>query len=184
MKDKRISNRAKVILFRGRAAVGKTLLSNRVAQELGLAVIRKDDIYNALSIHIQDHSVRNDACELSIHSMVTSQLNNGVDIIVDTSWNHPEQVERFGTTIDSAGGVLLSFLCRCVDLAVWKERFSRRSADPQPNNIITDFGQLLDHYNGVPIEPLLNEIFLDTSPEIEVLVRTVLDKIRTRSTEP
>ena len=45
----------KVILFRGKAGVGKTTLSNESSKRLNIPVLRKDDIYDAVASYIEEH---------------------------------------------------------------------------------------------------------------------------------
>jgi predicted kinase len=40
--------KSRVILFRGLPGVGKTFISNKVAEKLRTAIVRKDDIYDSI----------------------------------------------------------------------------------------------------------------------------------------
>ena len=44
---------SKIIIFRGKAATGKTLLSNAVSENLIIPVIRNDDIYDAVAANYE-----------------------------------------------------------------------------------------------------------------------------------
>ena len=53
-----------VYIFRGKAATGKTTLSNMLSQKLLIPVFRKDDIVDALksSKNIHSESINNEVC--------------------------------------------------------------------------------------------------------------------------
>lgn len=52
----------KVIVFRGKAGVGKTAISNEISRMLNIPVIRKDDIYDSIANYVDNHELRNKAC--------------------------------------------------------------------------------------------------------------------------
>lgn len=56
----------KVYIFRGKAATGKSTLSDMLAKKLSIPVIRKDDIVDALksSKNIEKSSINNEVCYL------------------------------------------------------------------------------------------------------------------------
>ena len=50
-----------IIIFRGKAATGKTFITNYLCKKLNIPVIRKDDIYDSLSMYNVEHSLNNSA---------------------------------------------------------------------------------------------------------------------------
>ncbi len=65
-----------VYIFRGKAATGKTTLSNMLAEKLCIPVLRKDDIFDALKISANfDSSFVNAACYNILYAMMQINLH-------------------------------------------------------------------------------------------------------------
>lgn len=64
----------KVIVFRGKAGVGKTTISNEVGKQLNIPIIRKDDIYDSIATYITNHENRNKACYDTLHKILESNI--------------------------------------------------------------------------------------------------------------
>lgn len=73
----------KVILFRGLPGVGKTYLSDKVAEELRISIIRKDDIYDCLYSALETHQQRNKICYDFIYRFIDTNLKERTDLIID-----------------------------------------------------------------------------------------------------
>ncbi|MGJ0847591.1 AAA family ATPase [Tissierella praeacuta] len=86
---------AKVILFRGKAGVGKTTLSSRVSKELSIPVVRKDDVYDSIAPYIENYEITNKACYDILYRIIGTNLSNGIDIIVDAGFHDIDQVLQF-----------------------------------------------------------------------------------------
>jgi len=163
---------SKIILFRGRAGVGKTTLSNELGRRLKIAIIRKDDIYDSISNYIQDHDTRNKFCYKLIYQIMQTNLNCNADLIIDAPF--PEILE-LQNWIYYNNGELKPILCVCSDENLWADRFNQRKLDPKPNNIITDFEEMKKHYGTLRINPIEGELVLDSSNDIEVLMTQTLE---------
>jgi len=166
-----------IILFRGRAGVGKTHLSTTIGDFFNLPILRKDDIYDSIADWVPGHDNRNKACDKCLYSILQTNMAIGIDIILDVSWNHQNQIDAFRRMVKKTDYTLASFLCVCNDISVWKERFERRKNSPKPNNLITDFSQILKHYENVETEPFDGETLLDTSPDISILTKQVISTL-------
>ena len=171
-----------IILFRGKAGVGKSEISTKIGEYFNYPIIRKDDIYDSLASVVNEHESRNILCRKVILEILRTNKTNGINFILDYSLNHSNQIEIFRNDIVKIGYNILSFLCTCNDINVWQERFEKRKLNPKPNNLITDFGQILEHYKNVENMPIKDEILLDTTPNIKILIgsiiRTIKDKIQ------
>lgn len=65
-----------VYIFRGKAATGKTTLSNMLAEKLSIPVLRKDDIIDALkSSAISDRNIVNEICYNILYDILKSEGN-------------------------------------------------------------------------------------------------------------
>lgn len=170
-----------IILFRGKPGVGKTTLSNSVAQSLNIAIIRKDDVYDSLASAISEHFDRNTLCTQIMKKMILTQIKNETSVIIDNTLHYPNQIQDFQEWVRQKGGKLISILVMCSDEEIWKERFNKRKLSPQPNNLITDFDELKKHYKQLYTEPMTNELVLDSVKQIDELSKEACEWIRTTS---
>ena len=76
---------ARLIVFRGKSACGKTLLTSNVSHTLGIPVFRKDDIFDPLSRYLFDNSANTAVCYDILANLARVSLNNGVDCILDVA---------------------------------------------------------------------------------------------------
>lgn len=167
----------KVIVFRGKAGVGKTTISNEVGRKLNIPIIRKDDIYDSIAAYVDEHENRNKACYDTLHKILESNILNGIDVIVDAGFHNLDQVLQFKNWILYKKAIFVPLLCICSDEDIWAERFNKRSLNPQPNNLITNFEELKLHYKDLRTESLNNEMVLDTINNIDVLVENAIAEI-------
>lgn len=168
---------AKVILFRGKAGVGKTTLSSRVSKELSIPVVRKDDVYDSIAPYIENYEITNKACYDILYRIIETNLSNGIDIIVDAGFHDIDQVLQFKRWVKSKKGYFISILCICSNEEIWAERFNKRKLNLQPNNLITDFHKLKIHYKDLETELLENEIILDSIDDIYILIEKTCKEI-------
>ncbi len=160
---------SKIILFRGKAGVGKTLLSTQLASRIKVPIIRKDDIFDTIFDYIDDNSLRNKASYELIYNLVNTNLECGTDIIIDCPFHFNNQLLEFRHRIESRKGIFRPILVTCSNEELWKDRFNLRKINPSPNNLITDFEEMKKHYEskGINSVPLEGELVLDSSNELE-----------------
>ncbi len=170
-------NMVKVIVFRGKAGVGKTTISTAVAQKLNIPIIRKDDIYDSIARHVESHELRNAACYDILYRIVETNLLCGLNVVVDAGFHRLEDILQFKTWIQNINATFVSLLCICSDENIWAERIKKRSVNPKPNNLITDFNNLKLHYGDLEAEALINEKILDTVERIDNLIADAVLKI-------
>lgn len=168
----------KIIVIRGKAGVGKTTISNELGKKLNMPVIRKDDIYDSIAPHVDNHEDRNKACYNTLYKILDSNIVNGVDIIVDAGFHYLDQILEFRSWVLSKDAIFVPMLCICSNEDVWAERFNKRSLNPQPNNLITDFEELKLHYKDLKTEALKDEMILDTVNNIDMLVEQAINEIK------
>lgn len=73
-------------IFRGKSATGKTLLSSMLSKKLNIFVLRKDDIFDPLSVHLNNNSINNSACYDILASITQKNIDNKVDVIIDIAF--------------------------------------------------------------------------------------------------
>lgn len=173
----------KVILFRGKAGVGKTTLSNIVGKALNIPIIRKDDIYDSIAGYIDDHEMINRACYNTVYKILETNIANDIDVIVDAGFHYIDQVLRFKTWVTGKKADFVPLLCVCSDEELWKQRFNRRGINPKANNLITDFEKLKLHYEDLITHPLGDEIILDTVDNLDSLKDKAILRIINRCTQ-
>ena len=169
---------AKVIVFRGKAGVGKTTISTEVGKKLNIQILRKDDIYDSIAGYIDNHEMRNRACYDTLYKILETNILNDVDVIVDAGFHNLSQAVQFRTWVLSKNAIFVPLLCVCSNEELWAERFNRRRINPKPNNLITDFNDLRLHYEDLKTEPLEKEIILDSVDHIEKLVERAAIEIK------
>ena len=163
----------KAILFRGLPGVGKTLISNKVAEKLRIAIIRKDDIYDSIYSFVDTHQQRNKICYDLVYQFIDTNLQVGADIIIDCPFREHKDLDKLADFIKKKDGIFKPILCECNNEALWAKRFNERSANPNPNNLITDFEVLKTHYKTLHLDKYKDELTLDTQRNIAGLILTV-----------
>lgn len=160
-----------IILFRGRPGVGKSTVSNAFAKERKLPILRKDDIYDSAASYIEDHVIRNRISYDSLFKILESNISSGTSIILDYPFQRDEEVMNLHKWCEERNLQLVSVLVTCSNREVLKERFNKRSANPAPNQLITDLDELERHYGNLDLKPLEGEIVVDTVESIETVLK-------------
>ena len=168
-----------VLLFRGKPGVGKTLFSDALSRYMGWPVLRKDDIYDALSVEIQSHARKSQLSYRVIQAQILTQLGNGRGVIVDSSLHDPTHLQTFLGWCQRHQVPVKTLLITCSDHVLWAERFNQRGANPKPNQLITHFSQLKRHYGDLDTEPLEGEWVIDSAEAFEVNLAKMKAWLRT-----
>lgn len=160
-----------IILFRGRPGVGKSTVSNALAKERKLPILRKDDIYDSAATYAEDHMVRNKISYDSLFKILESNIYSGTSLILDYPFQKDEEVINLQKWCNERNLHILSILVICSDREVWKQRFNKRSENPAPNQLITDLDELERHYGNLDLKPLEGEIVVDTIESVETILK-------------
>ena len=118
-----------IILFRGRPGVGKSTVSNAFAKEQKLLILRKDDIYDSTSMHIEDHTVRNRISYDSLFKILESNISSGTSIILDYPFQRDGEITNLQDWCKERNLHLVSILVTCSDRELWKSRLNRENAE-------------------------------------------------------
>ena len=172
-----------VILVRGKAGVGKTTLTSEISKILKIPVIQKDDLYDAIASEVKEHDTRNQICETIIYNLLETNLSLGINVIIDNSWHYKSQVISFREWVLKKNVKFQSILCICSDEKIWAQRFNQRKLNPRPNNLITDFNELKNHYKDLRTEPIDGEIVLDTINPINVLIKCAIRELKIKGVD-
>ena len=100
-----------VYIFRGKAATGKSTLSDMLAKKLSIPVIRKDDIADALKMTHTDKSfINNEVCYNILYKMIQTNLGLNADFILDIALGDRNNAKYFFDRLDFKNNKILSFL--------------------------------------------------------------------------
>lgn len=159
-----------IILFRGKAGTGKTTLSNALARRLRVPVLHKDDLYDSAAAFVADHQARNEICFQFLYRFLQHAIESKATVMLDFGLNHLDAVRELKNWIEARGGELKTFVCICSDESLWSERLAERSANPLPNQLITNLADLKEHYRSIHDGYLDGEMIVDSSMPQEVLI--------------
>jgi|GEM_PF-333035 len=153
-----------IYIFRGKAATGKTTLSNMLARELSIPVLRKDDIVDALkaSKNISKESINNEVCYNILYCIIQTNLDLGADFILDIALGDRKNAEGFFKRLDFRNNKTIRFFVDCSDENEWRKRHEERLRNPQPHQSFQSFEHVLEHYKNADVMPFCNENIVDS----------------------
>jgi predicted ABC-type ATPase len=163
-----------LFLFRGKAATGKTTITNLLSRELNVSVLRKDDIYDEFSKYNLEYSQKNEASYDILAKLIQTNIDNNCDLIIDIGLSHNPYLEQFLLKINLKKSRLLKFICVCSNEKEWEERIRKRLSIPHPNQLFKSVKEAKDYYTKQISTPLENETVLNSSDDIEVIIKKIL----------
>lgn len=169
-------------IFRGKSATGKTLLTSLLSKELNICVLRKDDIFDPLSVYLDNNSINNKACYDILASIVQKSIDNNVDAILDISLPHNEYYKLFLSKINFKDTKVFSFLCDCSNEELWLSRWIKRLENPLPNQYFKSLEEIKNHYSKMDIALMGNECYIDSIYDAEQLLSEIYSFIELNKT--
>ncbi len=166
-----------IYIFRGKSATGKTTLSNILSKNINVPVLRKDDIFDELHKHEKDIAVLNAASYDILARQIQTCIDNETDIIVDIALQHTPSLNTFLNKIDFKNSTIYRFFCDCSDNEIWLDRWRKRLKSPLPNQYFKSIDEIKEHYGRCEIEPLKDEIILDSVLPINELANKIMRSI-------
>lgn len=166
-----------IYIFRGKSATGKTTLTNILSQKLNVPVLRKDDIFDSLSKHETDIAVLNSASYDILAKQIQTCIDNESDIIVDIALQHTPSLSTFFNKINFRDSDVYRFFCDCSSDDIWLERWRKRLKNPLPNQYFKSLDEIVEHYGKCEIEPLNDEMVLDSVIPADYLIDKVMENI-------
>ena len=168
-----------IYFFRGKAATGKTLLTNMLGKCLNIPVFRKDDFYDTLFAFNFEHGQLNDMSYKLLKKIIQTNIDVGSDFIVDAALPHKPYIKGFLNDIEFKHSKVFNFLCVCTDDEIWKVRMSQRLENPTPNQSFESVEWVMNHYLAFDISALNDEFVLDSKENLEDIFRNVINIIST-----
>ena len=166
-----------IYFFRGKAATGKTLITNTLSKKIGKPIFRKDDIYDKLSRYDLSHNEINVASYDILSEIIATNIYTNNDLIIDVSLVHTPYLNQFLSKINLNNCKVYHFLCICSNHNEWKDRMSKRIANPLPNQFFKSVEEAEEHYNKLHKELLNDEILIDSSEDIESIINYIVEII-------
>lgn len=164
-----------VYFFRGKAASGKSTLADLLARKLSIPVIRKDDVVDALktSKRIDKASINNEVCYNILYSIIQTNLDLGVDIILDIGLCHRGNATYFYERLDFKSSQTVQFFIDCSDEKVWLKRHEDRLKNPLPHQSFRSLDHVKEHYSTADLTPFDGEYVIDTLGTVEENFRKI-----------
>ena len=158
-----------IYIFRGKAATGKTTLSNMLARKLLIPVLCKDDVVDALKMTetTDKELVNNRVCYNVLYKIIQTNLDLGVDIILDIALGDRQNFKTFSERLDYKNNKVTSFFVTCSDENEWKKRHEERIKNPKPHQVFQSFEHVVEHYKNADFAPFEYEHIIDTTNAIE-----------------
>ena len=167
-----------IYIFRGKAATGKTTLTDMLSRELHIPVFRKDDFFDVLTEYDFETGLLNNMSYNLLTKVIQTNIDLNNNVIIDIGLCHKPYIIEFINKINFRNKKVFNFLCVCSDDEVWKERINARIKNPAPNQkMFKTLEQVMSHYNSCDISPLENEIVIDSANNINGIFQNIMDII-------
>jgi predicted kinase len=169
---------SRVIIFCGLSGTGKTTLARAVSRELNIVCIGKDDLKENMYDLYQGDSLKESnfhgqQSAFLLNALAEKNIQNGVDIILESPFNHPDNPKLFQEWVSKFGAQLKIIVCSIAEDERLKRVTTReRHASHHDKQRIAEgqFQKEVCDYSLMPEEKL----FLETSlPEGELLEQVV-----------
>jgi predicted kinase len=181
------STLAALVIISGPPGAGKTSLAGEISRELGLAMLAKDMFKEAIFDHLPGADT-SDAHRLGIasvgmmYSFARHQLENGVGIILESTFDRGKAEEDVSPLLELANAVIVH--CSAPPGLIL-ERFEARADDPDRHEVHRDEAHVdaLEQNLAAGIyEPMdlgIPTIEVDMTHPDEVEIRELIIRIRT-----
>ena len=174
---------SRVIIFCGQSGSGKTTLALEVSQQLNIFLLSKDALKERL-YELESGKTLEDSNRIGKMSvflmldLAEDSIKNGVDIILESPFNHLDNLKRFHSWVERYGVDVQVIICE-IDEIERKKRIEMRprhySHHDVTRKVLGHFVKDNFDYSTFPG----NKLFLDTSQPLEKLVEQTLEFLRT-----
>lgn len=170
---------SRVIIICGLPGSGKTTLANELSKQLNIACVHKDSIKELL-YEIQNCSTLDDSKRLGQQSvklllgLAEEHIKRGVDIIIESPFNFPEDYPLFESWIKDYGADIFSVICY-IDQNERAKRFQERERHVSHH----DTDRIIDHlkkefdYNDMPGK----QVRIETNRSVKDLAKYVIAEL-------
>lgn len=162
-----LSMQSRALLVRGHQGVGKTAVSERLAEDYGFCRLSKDALYVPVMERYNDHRAASDIAYLGLRAFLKSNPRSGIDFVVDAPFNGPLSAPNLMTDLDAWGLLAKSVLLICSDHEEWDARLRQRG--DAPNHLVTSLDEVRAFRGTLEAAPLENELVLDTAANLNTI---------------
>jgi len=143
--------------------------------EYKIPVIRKDDFFDSLVDYIEDIPARHEASFKLLNKFIDTNIKSNSDVIIDCPLHNNDRLIELIDSYKTSGAVLKPVLVICTDQMLWADRFNIRKINPLPNQIITDFDEMMVHYERRKIvtKAIDNELVVDSANDISLTMSLI-----------
>ena len=169
-----------IYIFRGKAATGKSTLSDMLAKKLSIPVIRKDDIVDALKMTgtTDKDLINNTVCYNILYKIIQTNLDLNADFIIDIGLGDRDNFKWFHDRFDFKDNKVITFVVICSDENEWRRRHEERIKNPQPSQVFKSFEHVVEHYKTRDFTPFEDDYIIDTVGTAEKSFEDILEAIR------
>lgn len=125
-----------------------------------------------------EQSINNGATYDIIAKIIQTNIDIGSDVIVDISLAHNPYYKQFLSKIDFKNSHVYQFLCICSDKEEWSKRIEKRLDNPLSNQLFKSVKEAEEYYNRLHIEPLENEVVIDSIDDILDILERIYDVLK------
>lgn len=171
-----------IVFFRGKAATGKSKISQCIKNECGCEVISKDKFFDALLLEGYSWEKANSIAYDKLADYIQKYHDSGKNLVVDVGLAHTPYFNQFlaKMNLDDKNRVLFLFICS--DNEVWKQRIKRRIESPEaPNQTFKSTDEAMAHYEKYNIYELEDEILVDSILTLSEMKKIIMDKVVTEN---
>ena len=175
---------SKLIVFCGHPGTGKTTLSKELSKKLKITCLHKDSfkepIYENMGCKSLEDSIKAGYCSIkTLLNVAEDQVKSGIDIIIESPFNHIESVETFKKWIKKYKIDFYCVICSLdedIRMSRWKNRLKIRHRSHHDNERLQKFSRGIN--NSFDFEEMPEKKIRITS-EIPVpkLIKKILKEI-------
>jgi predicted kinase len=156
--------KSRALIIRGHQGVGKTTLSQYIAEDHAFCRISKDDIYVPVIEAYGDHKAASNIAYIAMRSILAANPNSGTNFVLDAPFNGTLGAEELMSDLTELGFAAKSVLVLCSDRDSWNKRLQARIGQTSPNHLLTSLDDIISYRGSLEVEPFAGELVVDTAP--------------------
>ncbi len=156
--------KSRTLVVRGHQGVGKTTLSQHIAEGHAFCRISKDDSYVPVIEAYGDYKAASNIAYLAMRSILRANPNSGTNFVLDAPFNGTLGAEELMSDLTELGFATKSVLVICSNRDSLSERLRARIGQTSPNHLLTSLDEIITYRGTLEAEPFEGELEVDTAP--------------------